>query len=243
MCCCPDRNPIADRNSIQSGLGPFCSTSKRHPEMSLSCCSHRPDRTRHASAVRLLLLPFFVDLFRPQNHPSSDYLLAAATICLLCCTYIPHICLRRFRDQFVVAACCSSSFLPILHFSCTLWSFGLFKLVFVSFFFANVLLALLLLYHHPLCAFSFFLYYLGFRFTCYRCILCFITQLTPSYRSISPRRYLHPRSLHTITSLASSVWFGYISFLLLRSPPIASHVSHLGAPLDLCDFAIELLTS
>jgi len=42
--------------------------------MSLSCCSHRPDRTRHASAVRLLLLFFFVELFQPQNDPSPDYL-------------------------------------------------------------------------------------------------------------------------------------------------------------------------
>lgn len=79
----------------------------------------------------------------------------------------------------------------------------------------------------------FFLYYLGFRFTCYRRILCFIPSHSFPLTTVS--------IVHSLP--ASSIWFGPISFFLLYLLLIAFYVSYPDASLDLCDFAVEPLTS
>jgi hypothetical protein len=180
------------------GLGPFRSTSKRHLEMPLSCCSHRPDPTRHASVVRLLLL-LFVELFK--NHPLRSIYGCCNDLSLMSrlpSSLMPPLIQRSVR------CCCRLPLVGVFRLSRTLRSFKLCKLLIKPLFFLCFCCC-------TISAFRVF-YYLGFRFTCYRCILCFFTPHTPSHCSLSLRRYLYTRPLHAITSPTSSAWSGPISF-------------------------------
>ena len=96
---------LADWSSTQSGLGP-CSKSKRHLEMSLSCCSQRRNQTRHASAVRLSFLLFSAERFSPSKNTPLEVSIAAATTSLPCCTCLP---LYAYADPEI-----SSSSLPLV---------------------------------------------------------------------------------------------------------------------------------
>jgi len=187
--------------------------------MSLSCCSHRLDRTRHASAVSLLLLLSFAEPFQLQNNLPSKYLwLLQRSVSYVAPTHfspMPPLIQRSVRRRCTSR---SSPLLSILHLSRTPRSFKLFKLLFKTLFSPlDVLLALLLLYHHPLFAFSFFLYYLGFRFTCYRCILCSITLHAPSYCPLPLRRYLY-----TPFALSPPRFLRLVRFHFLLSASLAS---------------------
>lgn len=57
--------------------------------MSLSCFSHRRDRTRHASAVRLSFLLFSAERFSPSKNIPFEVSITAATTSLPRCTCFP----------------------------------------------------------------------------------------------------------------------------------------------------------
>jgi hypothetical protein len=78
--------------------------------MSLSYCSHKRDRTRHASAVRLSFLLFSAERFSPSKiAPPLKLSIAAETTSLPCCTCLPFMPML-IQSQLVVAAAFSIRF-------------------------------------------------------------------------------------------------------------------------------------
>lgn len=174
---------LADRSSTKVGRVLFCSTSKRHLEMSLSCCSHRLDRTRHTSAVCLLFLLFSVELFQLQNHLSSKYIYhrcSDLSLMHLSSSLMPSLIQRsvRRRCRLLLVAFFAHSSIHV--------RFGRSS---CSVFFPNPYSSSAFFSRSPCCntsRFYPFFYYLGFRFACYRCILRFITSHAPSYAPFRP---------------------------------------------------------
>jgi len=194
--------------------------------MSLSCWSHRLDRTRHTSVCGFS--------YSLSNLFSFKTTLLTSKYIYGCCndlSLMPHLSFSLmpsfFRDQFVVVAACFSS--PFCFFFICHARFGRSS---CSHFFPSphssprapvvVTSSVLRLF--------FFLLLSGLSFTCYRCILCSITTRAPS-RTFSSDHHLLLRP------------FSSVSFPAFRLLLIAFYVSYLDAPLDLCDFAIGPLTS
>lgn len=204
--------------------------------MSLSCCSCRRDRTRHASAVRLSFLLFSAERFPPSKIAPLKVSIAAEKTSLPCSACLP---IYAYADPESVRRRCRF-FHPLL-----LASYASVVQVLYAPFqaFVDALLALLLLYYHPLFShLHFVLYYLGYCFTCYRSTLCSITSRSFEISPSTATFFVH--SFHMVTSpplrpLVSD----FISFFRFTCCLIAFYVSCLEAPLDLCDFAFEALTS
>lgn len=140
---------LPDRTPTQSGLGPFYSTPKRHPGMSLSCCSRRPDRTRHASAVSFLLLLFFAELF--------NFKTTLLPTIYGCCSDLPLMPRLPFSlmPSLIQRSARRRCRLPLVAFSVSS-PFVSYALVVQAPFQFLALIVLVLLYHHPLFTFSFF---------------------------------------------------------------------------------------
>lgn len=174
--------------------------------------------------------------FAFKNPPPLKVSIAAETTSLPCCTCLP---IYAYADPEV-----SSSSLPPFPsvVSCFVRlgrssSYAPFQAL------VNALLALLLLYDHPL--FSHLhsvLYYLGYCFTCYRSTLCSITSRSFEISPSTATFFVHSFYLVTSPPLRPLV-SDFISFFRFTCCLIAFYVSCLEATLDLCGFAFEALTS
>lgn len=203
--------------------------------MFLSYCSRRRDRTRHASAVRLSFLLFSAERFLSSKVAPLKVSIAAETTSLRVAPAFPFMPML-IQSQLVVAAAFSIRFYFLVR-------LGRSSSLCPSQTLVDALLAPPLLYYHPLFShLHFVLYYLGYRFTCYRSTLCSTTSRSFEIFPSTATFFVH--SFHMVTSpplrpLVSD----FISFSRSTCCLIAFYVSCLEAPLDLCGFAFEALTS
>jgi hypothetical protein len=207
--------------------------------MPLSCCSQR---TRHASAVRLFLLVFPVELFQLQNRPPSKYLWRPRRLVFYAApTFLPYASVDSEIHWSSLSLAARGHFPSIPRSSHTLRSF-----------------------QPPMHLFEFPPSpMLSSRVS----VVVLLSAFVRVFRSSLPGLSLYSLSTHTMFHYFTLVWnvpfygiscsyllfilsphlrpFGPVSFPSFASPvrSIAFYVSCFDAPLNLCRLAFETLAS